>query len=183
MWYLWAGKNSPLFGKEKMTTFENYFINDKSSSIEPKNYYYEFRDNKESCIKILSEFSLSGNAKIINGHVPVKVKKGESPIKAGGKLIVIDGGFSRAYQGVTGIAGYTLIYNSQGMSLVSHQPFKSTDDAIENGTDIAVSTEVIEKLKDRILVKQSDVGKKLAIEIEDLKELLFMYREGIIKEK
>ena len=183
MWFLWAGKNSPLFGKEKMTTFENYFIDDKSSSVEPKNHYYEFRDSEESCIKILSEFGLSGNAKIINGHVPVKVKKGESPIKAGGKLIVIDGGLSRAYQGVTGIAGYTLIYNSQGMSLVSHEPFKSTDDAIENGTDIAVSTEIIEKPKERILVKQSDVGKKLAVEIKDLKELLFMYREGIIKEK
>ena len=185
MWYLWAGKDSPLFGKEKMTTFENYFIDDKSSSVsvEPKNHYYNFRDNEESCIKILSEFGLSGNAKIINGHVPVKVKKGESPIKAGGKLIVIDGGLSRAYQGVTGIAGYTLISNSEGMSLVSHEPFKSADDAIENGADIAVSTEIIEKNKERTLVKQTDIGKKLAIEIEDLKELLFMYREGIIKEK
>ncbi|MEA3456953.1 MAG: fructose-1,6-bisphosphatase [Campylobacterota bacterium] len=183
MWFLWAGKNSPLFGKEKMTTFENYFIDDKSSSVEPKNHYYEFRDHEESCVKILSEFGLSGNAKIINGHVPVKVKRGESPIKSGGKLIVIDGGFSRAYQGVTGIAGYTLVDNSQGMSLVSHEPFNSTDDAIENGADIAVSTEIIEKHKDRILVKQTDIGKKLAIEIEDLKELLFMYREGIIKEK
>ncbi len=183
MWYLWAGKNSPLFGKEKMTTFENYFIDDKSSSVEPKNYYYKFRDSEESCIKILSEFGLSGDAKIINGHVPVKVKKGESPIKAGGKLIVIDGGLSRAYQGVTGIAGYTLIDNSQEMSLVSHEPFKSTSDAIENGADIAVSTEVIEKYKNRILVKETDIGKKLAIEIEDLKELLSMYREGIIKEK
>jgi len=185
MWYLWAGKNSPLFGKEKMTTFENYFIDDKSSSVsvEPKNHYYNFRDNEETCIKILSEFGLSGNAKIINGHVPVKVKKGESPIKAGGKLIVIDGGLSRAYQGVTGIARYTLVSNSEGMRLVSHEPFKSTEDAIENGADIAVSTEVIEKNKERMFIKQTDVGKKLAIEIEDLKELLFMYREGIIKEK
>jgi len=183
MWFLWAGKDSPLFGKEKMTTFENYFIDDKSTSKEPKNHYYDFRDNEESCIKILSEFGLFGNARIINGHVPVKVKKGESPIKAGGKLIVIDGGLSRAYQGVTGIAGYTLIHNSRGMSLISHEPFKSTDDAIVNGADIAVSTEIIEKHKERILVKQTDLGKKLAVEIEDLKELLFMYREGIIKEK
>ena len=185
MWFLWAGKNSPLFGKEKMTTFENYFIDDKSSSVsvEPKNHYYNFRDNEESCVKILSEFGLSGNAKIINGHVPVKVKKGESPIKAGGKLIVIDGGLSRAYQGVTGIAGYTLVENSQGMSLVSHEPFKSREDAIENRADIAVTTEVIEKYKNRVLVKETDIGKKLAIEIEDLKELLFMYREGMIKEK
>ncbi len=183
MWFLWAGKDSPLFGKGKMTTFESYFIDDKSTSVEPKNWYYKFRDEEESCIKILSEFGLSGNARIVNGHVPVKVKKGESPIKAGGKLIVIDGGFSRAYQGVTGIAGYTLIYNSEGMALVSHGSFISTEDSIKNGTDIAVSTEVIENHKERILVKQSDVGKKLSEEIQDLKELLFMYREGIIKEK
>ena len=185
MWYLWGGKNSPLFGKEKMTTFENYFIDDKSSSVskEPKNHYYEFRDNEESCIKILSEFGLSGEAKIINGHVPVKVKKGESPVKAGGKLIVIDGGFSRAYQGVTGIAGYTLIENSEEMSLVSHKPFNTEGDAFENGADIVVSIEIIEKYNDRILVKKTDIGKKLAIEIEDLKELLSMYREGIIKER
>ena len=183
LWFLWAGKDSPLFGKEKMTTFENYFIDDKSTSIEPKNHYYEFRDSEESCIKILSEFGLSGDARIINGHVPVKVKKGESPIKAGGKLIVIDGGLSRAYQGVTGIAGYTLIYNSQGMFLVSHEPFKSAGDAIENGTDIAVTTEIVEKHENRILVKDTDIGKKLTEEIRDLKELLFMYREGNIKER
>lgn len=182
MWYLWAGKDSPLFGKEKMATFESYFIDDKSAAKEPKNWYYEHRDSEKSCADILSEFGLGHDAKIINGHVPVKVKKGESPIKSGGKLVVIDGGFSKAYQDVTGIAGYTLIYNSQGMSLVSHVPFKSTEDAIANGADIVGSLETIEKRANRILVRDSDEGKKLAIEIDDLKELFEMYSEGIIKE-
>jgi len=183
MWYLWAGKDSPLFGKEKMATFESYFIDDKSVAKEAKNWYYKHRNSKESCINILCEFGLGDNAKIINGHVPVKVKKGESPIKSGGKLVVIDGGFSRAYQDVTGIAGYTLIYNSQGMSLVSHGPFKSTEDAIANGADIVGSLETIEKRADRILVKDSDEGKRLAAEVDNLKELFEMYGEGIIKEQ
>ncbi|OIP53674.1 MAG: hypothetical protein AUK54_08190 [Helicobacteraceae bacterium CG2_30_36_10] len=183
MWYLWAGKDSPLFGKEKMVTFESYFIDDKSVAKEAKNWYYKHRNSKESCINILCEFGLGDNAKIINGHVPVKVKKGESPIKSGGKLVVIDGGFSRAYQDVTGIAGYTLIYNSQGMSLVSHGPFKSTEDAIANGADIVGSLETIEKRADRILVKDSDEGKRLAAEVDNLKELFEMYGEGIIKEQ
>ena len=182
MWYLWAGKDSPLFGKEKMATFESYFIDDKSASKEAKNWYYEHRDNEASCINILQEFGLGDDAKIINGHVPVKVKKGESPIKSGGKLVVIDGGFSRAYQNVTGISGYTLIYNSQGMSLVSHDSFNSTEDAIANGSDIVSSSETIEKRVDRMLVRDTDEGKKLAAEIDDLKELFEMYNEGIIKE-
>ena len=183
MWYLWAGKDSPLFGKEKMATFESYFIDDKAVAQEPKNWYYEHRDSQESCVNILNEFGLGEKAKIINGHVPVKVKKGESPIKSGGKLVVIDGGFSKAYQDVTGIAGYTLIYNSQGMSLVSHGPFKSTEDAIANGADIVGSLETIEKHTHRILVRDSDEGKRLAAEIDDLKELFEMYSEGIIKEQ
>jgi fructose-1,6-bisphosphatase-3 len=183
LWFLWAGKNSPLFAKDRMATFEHYFIDDQNASVENKNPYYKFRDNEETCVKILSEFGLSGNAKIVNGHVPVQVKKGESPIKSSGKLLVIDGGFSKAYQGVTGIAGYTLIYNSQGIALISHEPFKSTTDAIENGTDIAGSMEIVEKSENRILVKESDIGRRLTIEIEDLRELFFMYREGVIKEK
>lgn len=130
----------------------------------------------------MNEFGLGNDAKIINGHVPVKVKKGESPIKSGGKLVVIDGGFSKAYQNVTGIAGYTLIYNSQGMSLVSHSSFKSTEDAIENKADIVGSLETIEKRTHRMLVRDTDEGKKLAAEIDDLKELFEMYNEGIIKE-
>lgn len=182
MWYLWAGKDAPLFGKEKMATFESYFIDDKSAAAEAKNWYYEYRDNEASCIKILHEFDLGEDAKIINGHVPVKVKKGESPIKSGGKLVVIDGGFSRAYQNVTGIAGYTLIYNSQGMSLVSHGTFTSTEDAIVNGTDILGSLETIEKRTERMLVRDTDEGKKIAEEIRDLKELFVLYSEGIIKE-
>lgn len=182
MWYLWAGKDSPLFGKDKMATFESYFIDNKEVAKEGKNFYYEHRDYEESCIKILQEFGLDENAKIINGHVPVKVKKGESPIKSGGKLIVIDGGLSRAYQSVTGISGYTLIYNSQGMSLVSHGSFKSTEDAIVNGTDIVGSLETIEKKAHRMLVRDTDEGKKLAAEIDDLKKLFEMYNEGIIKE-
>jgi len=182
MWYLWAGKDAPLFGKEKMATFESYFIDDKSAAAEAKNWYYEYRDSEESCLKILHEFDLGDDAKIINGHVPVKVKKGESPIKSGGKLIVIDGGFSKAYQNVTGIAGYTLIYNSQGMSLVSHGSFTSTEDAIVNGTDILGSLETIEKNRERMLVRDTDEGKKLVEEIADLKELFKMYSEGTIKE-
>ena len=183
MWFLWAGKDSPLFGKSKMATFESYFIDDTSAKQEHKNWYYEYRDDEQICIDILSEFGLGEDAKIINGHVPVKVKKGESPIKSGGKMIVIDGGLSRAYQGVTGIAGYTLIYNSQGMSLVSHEPFKSTQDAIENGTDIVSSHEIIDHKAERILVKDSDIGKKSISEVEDLRELFIMYSEGIIKER
>ena len=183
MWYLWAGKDSPLFGKEKMATFESYFIDDKEIAKEGKNFYYEHRDQEESCIHILKEFGLEDDGKIINGHVPVKVKKGESPIKSGGKLVVIDGGLSRAYQSVTGISGYTLIYNSQGMSLVSHGAFKSTEDAITNGTDLVGSLETIEKRADRMLVRDTDEGKKLAAEIDDLKELFEMYNEGIIKEQ
>ncbi len=183
MWFLWAGRDSPLFGKSKMATFESYFIDETSAKKEHKNWYYEYRDEEEVSIKILSEFGLSTDGKIINGHVPVKVKKGENPIKSGGRMIVIDGGLSRAYQGVTGIAGYTLIYNSQGMSLVSHEPFKSTKDAIENGTDIVSSHEIIEKKADRILVKDSDKGKRLMSEVEDLRELFTMYSEGIIKER
>ena len=182
MWYLWAGRNSPLFGKDKMATFESYFIDDKSLSKEKKNSYYTFQDSEESCIKILNEFGLYGNAKIINGHVPVKVKKGESPIKGNGRLLVIDGGFSKAYQGVTGIAGYTLIYDSQGMALVSHIPFTSTEDAIENGTDIVGPMQIVDKPKERILVKQSDIGKRITAEIEDLRALFELYSEGVIKE-
>jgi fructose-1,6-bisphosphatase-3 len=183
MWFLWAGRDSPLFGKSKMATFESYFIDDTSAKKESKNWYYEYRDSEQLCIDILAEFGLDKDAKIINGHVPVKVKKGENPIKGNGKMIVIDGGLSRAYQGVTGIAGYTLIYNSQGMSLVSHEPFKSTQDAIENGTDIVSSREIIEKKAQRILVKDSDIGKKLAIEIDDLRDLFLLYSEGVIKER
>ncbi len=184
MWYLWCGPDSPLFDKSAMKTFERYFMDDKESHHEEKGYYFKLRTSEEICDKILKEFSLEGpDAHIINGHVPVKAKEGEFPLKAGGKLMVIDGGFSRAYQKSTGIAGYTLIYNSQGLHIVKHNPFTSTLSAIENKDDIESVTVVREPLSHRILVRETDNGKLLQSQVEDLKELLKAYRLGIIKEK
>jgi len=184
LWYLWTGKHSPLFGKEKMTTFERYFIEDKATHKEPKNPYYKYRDNEECCIKILEEFGLiCQEAHIINGHMPVESKKGESPIKAKGKLLVIDGGFSKAYQKKTGLAGYTLIYNSFGLQLVCHEPFKSTEAAIKEETDIRSTIIVLEKNVERKTVGDTDVGEELKNQIRELKLLLSAYRSGIIKEK
>ncbi len=183
-WYLWTGKHSPLFGKEKMTTFERYFIEDKSTHKEVKNPYYKYRDNEEFCIKILEEFGLNNSdAHIINGHMPVEKKKGESPIKANGRLLVIDGGFSKPYQKKTGLAGYTLIFNSFGLQLVSHQPFKSTEAAIKEETDIRSTLIVLEKNVERKTVGDTDVGEELKNQIKELKILLSAYRSGIIKEK
>ncbi|GLC29218.1 fructose-1,6-bisphosphatase [Clostridium omnivorum] len=184
MWYLWTGPNSPLFGKNRMTTFERYFINDVESHNETKNPYYKFRDDEKTCNKILEEFGLSSDiSHIVNGHVPVKSKKGESPIKANGKLLVIDGGFSRAYQGQTGIAGYTLIYNSYGLLLVSHEPFESTQKAIEEETDILSTTVVLEQVVERKRVGDTDIGEELKSQIKDLEALLAAYRKGLIKEQ
>ena len=184
IWYLWCGSNSPLFGKDKMTTFERYFIKDKSTHTEIKNPYYKFRDDETICNNILSEFGLNPNdSHIINGHVPVKTKQGESPIKANGKLLVIDGGFSKAYQPETGIAGYTLIYNSYGLLLASHAPFESTQKAIDEGKDILSSTIVLEKSTNRIRVTDSDVGFEIKDQIRDLELLLTAYRKGLIKEQ
>ena len=184
IWYLWCGSNSPLFGKDKMATFERYFINDKSSHKEVKNPYYKYRDDEAVCNNILTEFGLSTNdSHIINGHVPVKTKDGESPIKANGKLLVIDGGFCRAYQPETGIAGYTLIYNSYGLLLASHAPFESTQKAIDEGKDIISSTIVLEKSTNRIRVKDTDVGLEIKEQIKDLESLLIAYRQGLIKEQ
>ena len=184
MWYLWCGAHSPLFGKKKMATFEAYFIKEPESRSEPKDPYYSFRDSEELCKKILLEFGLDPESShIINGHVPVEKKNGENPIKAGGKLIVIDGGFSRAYQNITGIAGYTLIYDSFGLSLVSHEHFKSTEAAISEETDILSSTEVLERATNRIRVKDSDTGREIEDQIDDLKRLLSAYRKGLIKEQ
>lgn len=181
VWYLWNGPYSPLFGKAKMATFERYFIKDKSTHFEAKNAYYTYRDNEESCDKILKEFGLDPKVShIINGHVPVEQKNGESPIKAGGKLIVIDGGFSKSYQHITGIAGYTLIYDSYGLTLVSHEPFVSTEKAISEEKDILSSAEVLEQADNRIRVKDTDIGTELKQQIEDLKLLLNAYRKGII---
>lgn len=184
MWYLWAGPQSPLFGKEKMTTFERYFINDPSIHKEVKGYYYHYRDDPETSRKILENFGLDPeNAIIINGHVPVVVKKGESPIKANGKLIVIDGGFAKAYQDQTGIAGYTLIFDDHGKQIIAHLPFESTEKAIEEEVDI-LSSETLYSYSAKPLkvadIKDGDQIKEL---IEDLRELLSCYRSGILTEK
>ncbi|AGX41719.1 fructose-bisphosphatase class III [Clostridium saccharobutylicum] len=182
MWYLWTGACSSLFGKEDMATFERYFIKDKSTHKEKKNPYYDFRDSEEMCNMIFEEFNLNpSESRIINGHVPVKDKFGESPIKCNGKLIVIDGGFAKAYRKETGLAGYTLTYNSYGLQLISHQPFKSIEDAFTNEIDILSSRRIVEKL-DRKKVGDTDVGQELKTQIRDLKLLLNAYRKGLINE-
>ncbi|MFA5657527.1 MAG: fructose-1,6-bisphosphatase, partial [Dysgonamonadaceae bacterium] len=184
MWYLWCGKDSPLFDKSGMTTFERYFIEDKATHAEEKGYYFQFQNKRETCEMILKEFGLEGpDTHIINGHVPVKAVKGEKPMRAGGKLIVIDGGFSRAYQSSTGIAGYTLIFNSQGIQLVQHEPFESAKAVIEKGSDIQSVTVIREFISDRMLVKDTDNGKILAEQVIELKKLLDAYRLGLIKER
>lgn len=183
IWYLWCGENSPLFGKKRMTTFERYFVDDKETHYEEKDPYYTLRNEESVCRTVLEAFGLDpDHSRIINGHVPVKVSKGESPIKANGKLFVIDGGFAKAYQKVTGIAGYTLIYNSYGLNLVSHEPFVSTDVAITEEKDILSSTVAFQHSQNRILVKDTDIGKELQKSICDLEKLLYAYRSGLIKE-
>ncbi len=184
MWYLWSGAQSPLFGKDKMATFERYFTDDEAFHKENKNPYYDFRTDERVARQILLEFGVNPDrGHIINGHVPVKVKKGESPLKAGGKLLVIDGGFSKAYQSQTGIAGYTLIFNSYGLLLAAHQPFESTQKAIEEGSDIHSATEIMEKNRDRIRVCDTDDGKRIQAQINDLQLLLEAYRTGAVTEK
>ena len=184
VWYLWCGKNSPAFDKSKMATFERYFLTDKSTHKEIKGYYYSKRDDEAVCDIILDEFNVKGEHRhIINGHVPVKAVQGEKPIKANGKLMVIDGGFSKAYQPETGIAGYTLVYHSRGFQLVQHEPFTSTQSAIEEGKDIKSTTQIVELSTKRMMVKDTDKGEELKIQIEDLKKLLIAYRTGILKEK
>lgn len=182
--YLWCGPNSPLFDKSKMATFERYFIADKTIHKEEKGNYFTLRENEEIMDKILDEFEVEGiNKHIINGHVPVHVANGENPIKANGKLMVIDGGFSQAYHKETGIAGYTLVYHSRSFALVQHEPFTSANDAIEKGTDIKSTTQIIETIAHRILVADTDKGKELNKQIADLKALLYAYSHGLLKEK
>ena len=182
--YLWCGPDSPLFDKSKMATFERYFIADKETHVEEKGYYFKLRDNEEVIDHILDAFGVVGsNRHIINGHVPVRTLKGENPIKANGKLMVIDGGFSKAYHNETGIAGYTLVYHSRGFQLVQHEPFTSTEDAILRGTDIKSTTQIVEMSNRRMLVADTDIGVELRKQIDDLEELLFAYRHGYIKEK
>ena len=183
VWYLWCGPDSPQFDKSKMATFERYFIADKETHKEEKGYYYHLKDNNEICEMILNEFGISDSqAHIINGHIPVKTGKGESPIKASGKLLVIDGGYSKAYQSETGIAGYTLIYNSHGLLLIQHQPFVTTEKAIRDGDDIISETTVLEFSNKRKLVRDTDIGLQLQQQINDLVQLVSAYRSGIIKE-
>ena len=177
MWYLWCGARSPVFGKSKMTTFEHYFVEDKATHKEVMNPYYKLCEKVEICDKILEEFGLkTEGSHIINGHVPVKLKDGEKPVKAGGKLFVIDGGLSKAYQSTTGIAGYTLIYNSHHLALAEHMPFDPKKDSTPK-------VSVVEKLKVRIMVADTDKGRELKEQIADLKELVAAYREGVIKDR
>ena len=183
LWYLWCGEDSPLFGKSKMTTFERYFIEEKETHKEPKNPYYYYRDNEEIMDMILKEFGVTSKiGKIINGHVPVKATTGENPIKANGKLIAIDGGFSEAYQGTTGIAGYTLISNSYGLLLATHEPIKSIEDVIERDFDITSKTEFALEYSSRRRVSNTDLGEKIKGRIEDLSDLLYAYNSGQLKE-
>jgi fructose-1,6-bisphosphatase-3 len=183
MWRLWSDAQSPLFGNEKMATFERYFIGDKATHVEKRNAYYDFRDREESARQILAEFGVNPDTgHIINGHVPVKVKRGESPVKANGKLLVIDGGFAKAYQKETGIAGYTLVYNSYGLLLAAHHPFESAQKAIEGEQNIASTTQILEINDTRIHVKDTDLGRSIQKQIEDLQLLLSAFRSGLIQE-
>ena len=185
LWFIWKNANSPVFGKSKMTTFERYFIADKETHKEPKNPYYRLLEQEEIVNKILEEFGLSQqeDAHIINGHVPVETKRGESPVKCGGKLLIIDGGFSKAYQSKTGIAGYTLIYNSYGLLLAAHEPFESVEKAVQDGSDIHSHMMLVHHSNRRITVSDTDIGEEIRENIEDLEKLLRAYREGTIVER
>ena len=183
-WYLWCGPDSPLFDKSKMATFERYFIAEKETHTEEKGWYYKLRNSAEVCDHIMDEFGVSGEHRhVINGHVPVRVGKGENPIKADGRLMVIDGGFAKAYHDTTGIAGYTLVYHSRGFQLVQHAPFTSTEEAILNGTDIQSTIQIVEMMGHREMVSDTDIGCKIREQIADLEKLLYAYRRGYIKER
>ena len=181
MWYLWCSPLSPLCGR-KLKTFERAFTDDKTAWHEEKNPYYRYYHEEFSCDKILEEFGLDpSSAHIINGHTPVRTVKGELPIRAGGKLLVIDGGFCEKYHDTTGIAGYTLIYNSHGLRLKTHRPFCSVEEALKENQDIISESEIIETRKDRVMVADTDDGAKIKRDIEDLQELLYLYRCGTIR--
>ena len=183
MWYLWCGSNSPLSGRV-VKTFERTFIEDKSTWEEPKNPYYEYQSSEPVCRMLLREFGLySENSHIINGHTPVHVNQGENPLKAHGRLIVIDGGFCKAYQKTTGIAGYTLIFNSHGMRLKSHQPFSGMEAALEENMDIDSESQQVVTFPKRVMVADTDTGERLKEQIADLEDLLTAYREGWIAAK
>ena len=185
VWYMWCGPDAPSFDKDKMATFERYFVADKTLHKETKGHYYALRNEAEVCDRILEEFGVKPgpHSHIINGHVPVRSNQGENPIKANGKMLVIDGGFSRPYHLETGIAGYTLVYHSRGFQLVQHEPFESRAKAIEEGLDIKSTTIVVELSSHRQMVKDTDKGADLQSQIKDLEKLLYAYRNGLIKEK
>lgn len=184
LWYLWCGKLSPLYGRDKMTTFERLFVEDPETHTETKNPYYRHVNDSKMARAILAEFGLDQtHSHIVNGHVPVRAAKGETPVKGEGRLIVIDGGFCRAYHEKTGIAGYTLVYNSRGMSLRQHEPFESAEKAIRENLDIASTVEVFETCEKRTLVGDTDNGQRLAADVEDLKLLVQAYQMGLVKEK
>ena len=183
LWFLWAGRNSPIFGRDRMTTFERRLIADESAWAEPKNAYYTLYEDPAVCDRILREFGLEGpHCHIINGHIPVKAKKGESPIKGGGKLLVIDGGFCKAYQSTSGIAGYTLIYNSRTLRIVAHQPFVGRERAIRENYDIASATTIFERMESRQKIGETDIGRELQERIDDLRLLLEAFRDGAVAE-
>ena len=183
MWYLWCGADSPSFDKSQMATLERYLLDDKEPQKEVKGWYYRLSDSEEVCRRILEEFGLNPDTgHIINGHVPVKIIKGEKPVKAGGKLLVIDGGFSKAYQPETGIAGYTLVFHSRGLQLVQHNPFESRQKAIEEGRDIIGTTVLSQWGSTRLRVRDTDKGRDLQAQVRDLHQLLYAYRRGLIRE-
>ena len=183
MWFIWSNENSPVYGKEKMATFERYFLKDKEAQSEKKDFYYQLIDKDEIVDKICEDFHLDpACAHIINGHMPVEIKKGESPVRCHGRVLIIDGGFSKAYQSKTGIAGYTLTYNSYGLRLVSHEPFETVEAAILKESDIHSETVVVEKMAARRLVADTDIGKQLRENIRELEALLNAYYEGLIPE-
>ena len=188
LWYIWTSPDSPVFGKNKMATYERYFVAEKELHEEKKDPYYRLIEDKEMaetvCDRILTEFGINPEVgHIVNGHMPVKVKKGEAPIKGNGKLLIIDGGFSKAYQKTTGIAGYTLIYNSYGLRLVTHNPFESLEKAIVEETDIHSDVRLVAEVKHRKLVADTDAGKEMKQEVDAIKQLLAAYRSGVIRER
>ena len=183
LWFLWLNRNSPVYGKERMTTFERYFVADEETYKEPKNPYYRLIEHEDVANRILAEFGLKDkDCHIINGHIPVLVKDGQSPMHCNGKVLIIDGGFSKAYQSKTGIAGYTLIFNSFGLVLAEHEPFESVEKAIEDGNDVVSHKIIVQRVMKRMTVADTDLGKKMKEDIVDLENLLSAYREGLIKE-
>jgi fructose-1,6-bisphosphatase-3 len=184
LWYLWCHKDSPLFGKDQMTTFERYFIDDKTTHKENSDPYFKCVEDEETAIYVLDEFGLpKEESHIINGHIPVKVKSGASPIKANGRALQIDGGYSRAYQPTTGIAGFTLIYNSYGLTLVSHEPFDSIEKIIAEGVTAHSTNNLVEEVKKRKTVADTDTGREFIKKIKHLEMLVYAYKNGYLKEK